>query len=130
MIRSNTTRMTAGRAMVTRALDVVPRYRSILQEASRSFGAVSSARALGGIKNTNVYYGGSSSIGAIHRITRQFNFTSSQYDSCFDKIPTPDVEKLRKDATVYLDSFDKQLWHDDPVRTSKPLCTAVPDYTY
>jgi len=58
--------MTAGRAMVTRALDVVPRYRSILQEASRSFGAVSSARALGGIKNTNVYYGGSGSIGAIH----------------------------------------------------------------
>jgi len=107
--------MTAGRAMVTRALDVVPRYRSILQEASRFFEAVSSARALGGIKNTNVYYGGSSSIGAIHRITRQFNFASSQYASCFDEIPAPDVDKLRKDAIVYLDSFDKQLWYDDPV---------------
>lgn len=48
---------------------------------------------------------------------RQFNFASSRYASAFDKIPTPDVDKLRKDAVAYLDSFDKQSWYDDPVRT-------------
>ena len=47
--------------------------------------------------------------------TRNFNFASSQYASCFQDIPTPDVAKLRRDALEYLDSFDKQVWYDDPV---------------
>jgi len=51
----------------------------------------------------------------IDQTTRQYNFASSQYASCFEDIPTPDVVKLRKDAVEYLDSFDKQSWYDDPV---------------
>lgn len=49
-------------------------------------------------------------------ITRQFNFASSQYASCFTEIPTPNVYKFRKDAIEYLERFDGKKWYDDPVR--------------
>lgn len=48
--------------------------------------------------------------------TRQYNFASTQYASCFSEIPTADVDKLRKDAVSYLDAMDKQLWYTNPVR--------------
>ena len=46
---------------------------------------------------------------------RSFNFASTQYASCFQDIPTANVNKLRKDALEYLDTFDHNLWYDDPV---------------
>ena len=47
---------------------------------------------------------------------RHFNFASSQYASCFTEIPTPNVEKFKKDAIKYLDEFDSKAWYNDPVR--------------
>ena len=52
---------------------------------------------------------------AAHRHRRSFNFASTQYAACFDDIPTPNVDKLRKDAVDYLDTFNHQLWYDEPV---------------
>ncbi len=52
-------------------------------------------------------------LAATHR--RSFNFASTQYAACFDDIPTPNVEKLRKDAVDYLDTFNHRLWYEDPV---------------
>ena len=48
-------------------------------------------------------------------LSRQYNFASTPYASCFQDIPTADGEKLRKEAVSYLDSFDKQSWYTDPV---------------
>lgn len=59
-----------------------------------------------GLRNTRLV--------ASHTI-RQFNFASSQYASCFAEIPTPNVDKFRKDAMEYLDRFDGKSWYDDPV---------------
>ncbi|KAL7536023.1 hypothetical protein ACHAXR_006864 [Thalassiosira sp. AJA248-18] len=116
MMMRNQTRMMARRAVVARALDFVPRCSSSLGSPAR---ALSAGRILGGIKKSNINCCvSSSSLGANTSqkiMTRQFNFASSQYASCFDEIPTPDVDKLRKDAVDYLDSFDKQSWYDDPV---------------
>ena len=56
---------------------------------------------------------------------RQFNFASSSYASAFFEIPTPDVDKLRKDAVAYLESFDKQSWYDNPVRTYQTVVSIV-----
>jgi hypothetical protein len=44
-----------------------------------------------------------------------FHFASSEYAKCFQGLPTPDVPKLRKSAIAYVDSFDKDLWYNDPV---------------
>ncbi|KAL3790421.1 hypothetical protein HJC23_013593 [Cyclotella cryptica] len=48
-------------------------------------------------------------------LVRQFNFASSQYASCFDEIPKPDVEKFKRDAMEYLDRFDAKNWYDDSI---------------
>ena len=47
---------------------------------------------------------------------RHFNFASSQYASCFTEIPTPNVEKFKRDAIKYLDEFDNKTWYNNPVR--------------
>ena len=94
----------ANRTMARRAVAVASRG------ASRAL-SVAPGRPCGGT------LGGVDS-GPAHcnrRGTRHFNFASSQYASCFDDIPTPDVPKLRKDAVDYLDSFDTQSWYEDPV---------------
>lgn len=131
-MRSNNTSIMARRAMAARALDfVLPRCSPLLKTPHSSFGATTfPPRAFSAIASNSSphehgrLYDGSSSLGAsstsqkITTTTRQFNFASSQYASCFDEIPTPDVVKLRKDAVKYLDSFDKQSWYDDPVRSS------------
>eukprot|EP00581_Thalassiosira_minuscula_P008497 CAMPEP_0183706686 /NCGR_PEP_ID=MMETSP0737-20130205/3445_1 /TAXON_ID=385413 /ORGANISM="Thalassiosira miniscula, Strain CCMP1093" /LENGTH=808 /DNA_ID=CAMNT_0025934161 /DNA_START=81 /DNA_END=2507 /DNA_ORIENTATION=- len=124
----------ARRAMLTRALDFVPRHRYYCRsppplQSSRPFASTTPTRTLvnGIIKNTtnvdSARGSGSTSLllgtkdnNRQHQIIkRQFNFASSQYASCFEDIPTPDVAKLRKDAISYLDAFDKQSWYDDPV---------------
>ena len=46
---------------------------------------------------------------------RRFNFASSQYASCFEGVPSPDVDRLRDDAVSYLEAFDARSWYDDPV---------------
>jgi hypothetical protein len=57
--------------------------------------------------------------GVLHR---QFNFASSQYASCFDDIPKPNVDKLKRDAMEYLDGFDAKTWYDDPVSAESISC--------
>ncbi|KAL9182185.1 hypothetical protein ACHAXT_012837 [Thalassiosira profunda] len=94
----------ANRTMARRALAVASRG------ASRALSVapcMPRGGILGGVGSEPAHCNG--------RGTRNFNFASSQYASCFDDIPTPDVPKLRKDAVEYLDSFDKQSWYDDPV---------------
>ena len=45
------------------------------------------------------------------------NFGSTAYASCFHDLPVPNTDALRSGALEYLDSFDPQLWYDDPVTT-------------
>jgi hypothetical protein len=45
------------------------------------------------------------------------NFGSTDYAACLTDLPKPDVPALRKGALEYLDSFDPQLWYDDPITT-------------
>jgi len=109
--------------MARRAM-VIPRYPPLL--TPRSFKAAQALstmasnnfignRRLGAIKSAHVYGDSATTTATSHILKRQFNFASSQYASCFDEIPTPNVDKLRKDAVAYLDSFDRKSWYDDPV---------------
>ena len=111
----NTPSTMAHRAMASRALDFIPRYytTSSKLQSPRYVGAARALRRRGGLNNSSI-----ATISQQRQTTprRQFNFASSQYASCFTEIPTPDVDKLRKDAVEYLDKFDKQTWYDDPVR--------------
>ena len=104
---TNNLRNTALQAVVGRALGSAPRRsphtpRS-LGAARAFFSVVAQKPLIDGVSDKN------------STTARQFNFGSSQYASCFDEIPTPDVDKLRRDAISYLDSHDKQWWYDDPV---------------
>ena len=111
----NTPSTMAHRAMASRALDFIPRYytTSSKLQSPRYDGAARALRTRGGSNNSSI-----ATISQQRQTTprRRFNFASSQYASCFTEIPTPDVDKLRKDAVEYLDKFDKQTWYDDPVR--------------
>ena len=44
-----------------------------------------------------------------------FHFGTKEYTFCFLDLPQPDTHLLRTNALQYLDSFDPQLWYDDPV---------------
>lgn len=44
-----------------------------------------------------------------------FHFASSEYERCFRDLPVPNVGFLKDSSIAFLDAFDKQLWHDDPV---------------
>ena len=44
-----------------------------------------------------------------------FHFASSEYASCFQNLPKPNVPKIRESAIQYLDSFNKNEWYNDPV---------------
>ena len=44
-----------------------------------------------------------------------FHFASSEYERCFRDLPEPNVGFLKGSSIAFLDAFDKQLWHDDPV---------------
>eukprot|EP00934_Nitzschia_sp_Nitz4_P008922 Nitzschia sp. Nitz4//scaffold85_size83877//30632//32860//NITZ4_005225-RA/size83877-augustus-gene-0.149-mRNA-1//1//CDS//3329559125//8912//frame0 len=44
-----------------------------------------------------------------------FHFASSEYASCFQNLPVPDVPKIRKSAIDYIDNFDAQSWYTDPI---------------
>jgi hypothetical protein len=57
--------------------------------------------------------------------TMSFHFASSDYAKSFQGLPTPDIPKLKKSATDYLDKFDKQSWYTDPVSVSLFVCLFV-----
>ena len=44
-----------------------------------------------------------------------FHFASSEYERCFRDLPVPNVGFLKDSSIAFLDAFDKQLWHEDPV---------------
>ena len=114
----------ARRAIAARALDFFPRYytnTSTLQ-SSRYLGATRALRTLCNTGSNNNTSGITIRQQQQQQPRRRFNFASSQYASCFTEIPTPDVDKLRKDAVDYLDNFDKQTWYDDPVRIGIICC--------
>jgi len=47
---------------------------------------------------------------------RTFHFASSEYNATFQGLPGVNTDVLRSQALAYLDSFDKQVWYDEPVR--------------
>lgn len=47
---------------------------------------------------------------------RCFHFASQDYAACFRNLPEPDTASLRAAALEYMDSFDPQLWYNEPVR--------------
>lgn len=50
---------------------------------------------------------------------RQFHFASNEYTKAFRNLPKPDVEAIRNSSKDYLQSFDPQLWYDDPVSQNR-----------
>ena len=44
-----------------------------------------------------------------------FHFGSSEYASCFQGVPHPNVPEIRQSAIDYLETFDPQSWYDEPV---------------
>ena len=44
-----------------------------------------------------------------------FHFGSSEYASCFQGVPQPNVPEIRQSAIDYLETFDPQSWYDEPV---------------
>lgn len=44
-----------------------------------------------------------------------FHFASSEYAKCFLGLPKPDVGMLKESAFQFLDTFDKELWYQDPI---------------
>eukprot|EP00039_Didymoeca_costata_P002708 m.62062 g.62062 ORF g.62062 m.62062 type:complete len:731 (+) comp11478_c1_seq1:293-2485(+) len=49
--------------------------------------------------------------------TRQYHFASPEYESCFSCEPPVDMGSVRQETIQYLENFDPELWHQDPVRT-------------
>ena len=45
------------------------------------------------------------------------SFATTQYNSAFGDLPAHDSAGLRAATLKYLESFDKQLWFDDPMLT-------------
>ena len=57
---------------------------------------------------------------------RHFHFASHDYMRTFRDLPKPDIEAIRNSSKVYLQSFDPQLWYDDPVRRIQ--CASAVDF--
>jgi hypothetical protein len=53
---------------------------------------------------------------AVSTSRRCFHFASQDYAACFQTLPEPDTASLRTAALEYLDSFDPDKWHKEPVR--------------
>lgn len=54
---------------------------------------------------------------------RTFHFATGEYTACFHDLPTVDTSLLRDQAKEYLESFDRQIWYDDPVSVKGvPFC--------
>eukprot|EP01134_Creolimax_fragrantissima_P001196 CFRG1196T1 len=51
-------------------------------------------------------------------LRRSYNFASTSYAECFGDLPAVDMDKLRKDALKYLDTFDPKKWYDAPIVTT------------
>ena len=49
---------------------------------------------------------------------RCFHFASQDYAACFQTLPEPDTASLRAAALDYLDTFDPEKWHKEPVRST------------
>jgi len=59
-----------------------------------------------------------------------FHFGSSDYASCFQGVPQPNVPEIRQSAIDYLETFDPQSWYDYPVSTQYiVICTTRIDRT-
>ena len=54
-----------------------------------------------------------------------YNFASTEYAGCFRDLPKPNTDALRESALQYLDTFDKQKWYDDPVRTCRYIFSRI-----
>jgi hypothetical protein len=50
-------------------------------------------------------------------VNRCFHFASQDYAACFQTLPEPDTASLRAAALDYLDTFDPEKWHKEPVGT-------------